>query len=96
MRSLRELEKNLETLESHASKHALHFTLDDGQNIQLNFKSYDDTLGIMTSAIKNEDHPYKKYVMRAVKGHPSEGQMVLTCKAIWESHSRIAAEKAEV
>lgn len=94
MRSLRKLERNLETLESQASKHALHFTLEDGQNVQLNFKSYDDSIGILSSAIKNENHPYKKYVMQAVKGHPEEGQFVMTCKAIWESHSRIKAERA--
>jgi len=46
------------------------------------------------SAIKNEEHPYKKYVMQTVKGHPDEGQMVLLCKAIWDSHARLEAEKA--
>lgn len=96
MKSLRELERNLETLESAVSAHALHVTLEDGRNLQLNFKSADASLMLLVSAIKNEDHPYKPYIMNAVKGGPNEGQFALTCKAIWESHIRIAAEKAGV
>lgn len=51
---------------------------------------------LLVSAIKNEDHPYKKYIMQAVKGGQDEGQIALTCKAIWRSHELIAAEKAGV
>jgi len=96
MKSLRELERNLETLESAVSAHALHVTLEDGRNLQLNFKSADDSIMLLCSAIKNEDHPYKKYIMQAVKGGQDEGQIALTCKAIWRSHELIAAEKAGV
>jgi hypothetical protein len=93
MKSLRELEKQLEALEAEATKHALHMTLEDGRNIQINFREPDGILRVFGYAIRNEDHPCKKYIMQAVKGHPDEGQMVLLCKAIWDSHDRLEAEK---
>ena len=94
MRTLKELEKQLETLEAETDKGALRMTLDDGRNIKINCGDQDGILKFLGSAIKNEDNPYKKYVMQAVSGHPEEGQIVMICKAIWESHARIAAEKA--
>jgi len=96
MKTLRELERELETLEDETTKGTLRMTLDDGRNIKINLGDQDGILRFLGSAIKNEDHPYKKYVMRAVEGHPEEGQFVMLCKAIWEAHSRIAAEKAGV
>ncbi|HEY3361810.1 MAG TPA: hypothetical protein VGK06_08310 [Methanosarcina sp.] len=96
MKSLRELERDLETLESQVSKHSLHVTLEDGRNLQLNFKSADASLMLLVSAIENGDHPYKPYIMQTVKGGPNEGQFALICKAIWESHARIAVEKAGI
>lgn len=94
MKSLRKLERQLEALEAEITKHALHITLEDGRNIQINFREPDGIIGVLGFAARNEDHPYKKYIMRAIKGHPDEGQMIMVCKALWESHARIAAEKA--
>lgn len=94
MKSLRELEKQLETLESETDKGSLRFTLEDGRHVKINLGDPDGTILLIKSAVKNENNPYKKYIMQATEGHPDEGQIVMLCKAIWESHARIAAEEA--
>jgi hypothetical protein len=66
------------------------------QRNQINLGDQDGILRFLDLAVKNEDHPYKKYIMQAVAGHPDDGQIVMLCKAIWQSHDRIAAEKAGV
>ena len=94
MKSLRELERQLETLEAATDKGALFLTLEDGRNIKINCGDPDGVIRVLSAAIRNDDHPYKKYIMHAVRGIPEQGQIVMTCKALWNSHSRIAAEKA--
>jgi hypothetical protein len=96
MKSLRELERDLEALESVTAKGALFFTLEDGQNVKISCGDPDGVIRVLRAAIRNEDHPYKKYIMHAVRGIPAQGQLIMTCQAIWNSHSRIAAEKAVV
>lgn len=94
MRSLRELEKQLETLESQAESGMLYMTLDDGRHIKINCGCPDGMINLMSSAIKNEDFPYRKYIKHAVSGVPDQGAFVMTCRAIIESIERIEAEKA--
>ena len=94
MRSLRELEKQLEALESRAESSMLYMTLDDGRQIKINCGSPDGMLKLLSSSIKNEDFPYRKYIEHAVSGVPEQGAFVMTCRAILKSIERIAAEKA--
>jgi hypothetical protein len=96
VKSLRELEKQLETLESKAESGALYMTLDDGRHIKINCGSPDGVLNLLSSSIKNEDFPYRTYIEHAVSGVPEQGAFVMTCKAILESIERIEAEKAGV
>lgn len=87
MKSLRELERQLKTLEAATNKGTLYMTLKDGRNIKINCGDQDGIIRVLGAAIKNEDHPYKKYVMQAVSGTPEQGQLVMTCQALWKSHA---------
>jgi len=93
MRSLRELERQLEVLESQSGSNMLYMTLDDGRNIKINCGSPDGMINLISKVPQNKEHPYRKYFEHAVKGHPDQGQMVLLCKALIESFERIEAEK---
>lgn len=94
MKSLRELDKQLNALESQAESGMLYMTLDDGRRIKINCGSPDGMIKLLSSAIKNEDFPYRKYIEHAVSGVPGQGAIVMTCRAIMESIERIEAEKA--
>ena len=93
MKSLREMEKQLDTLEAASDKGALYMTLDDGRHIKLVCGSQDEMLNVLTSSIKNEDFPFREYIKHAVAGVPSQGALVMTCRAIIESFEMNAAAK---
>ena len=94
MKSLRELDKQLETLESQAELGMLYMTLDDGRHVKINCGDQDGMIRLMKNSIENKDFPYRKCIKHAVAGIPDQGMFVLTCRAIIESMERIEAEKA--
>lgn len=94
MRSLRKLEKQLETLGFRAEKGILYMTLDDGSHIKINCGSPHGIIKLTFSAVKNEDFPYREYVKHAVSGVPHQGAFVMIWRAIIESIERIKTEKA--
>ena len=94
MKSVRELEKQLENIESQAEKGMLYMTLDDGRHIKINCGDQDGIINLMKNSIENKDFPYRKCIKHAVAGIPDQGMFVLTCKAIIESMERIERDKA--
>ena len=91
-KTLKELEAQLQVLEVNLQKDSVNLTLDDGRHIQLKFT---DPLAPLAAASHNEEPYYKKYIMHAVDTRADGENMIILAQAIWKSHARIEAEKAE-
>jgi hypothetical protein len=91
-KTLRELEAQLQVLEVNSLNDLVNLTLDDGRHIQLKFT---DPLIPLDAAVHNEEPYFKKYVMQAVDTGADGENMIILAQAIWKSHARIEAEKAE-
>ena len=91
-KTLKELEAQLQVLEVNSLNDLVNLTLTDGRHAQLKLP---DPLIPLIAAVHNEEPYYKKYVMQAVDTGADGENMIILAQAIWKSHARIEAEKAE-
>ncbi len=91
-KKLKELEAQLQVLEANLQKDSVNLTLDDGRHIQLKLP---DSLVPLAAAVQNEEPYFKKYIMHTVDTGAEDERMIILAQAIWKSHARIEAEKAE-
>lgn len=96
MRTLKDLDKQLQRLEVQAEKNNLFMTLEDGRNIKIRSGSPDGIINLMRNLVQDANHPYRELFKQAIKGYRDQGQIVLICKALIESSERVELEKRTV